>query len=302
MATESNALARPPKPGGPGKDDYQLFCTALSSSARGRAFLAEYARRNRHADTKVVLAAFERLEALVARHTAEPAADRIRQELRALLAAIRATRPEIDDSAAAIKAAKLTALIAFVEHRIAAIVEPTREHSALPDELAALFMPSAAVAETARSGLAMVAPPDEPELPIPSPAGTQPPPMTLVHDPEKAGPGLNPGGKPVFGQAHAPTKTVRTAAIMPEVTFVGRTPPEPMTIEKPPAAPAVVENPVAAPLALIALPVLEPIANEAIAKEASANNVPAPQAAPPPVDPLAGIMALSEDERIALFT
>ena len=299
MANESNALARPPKPGGPSKDDYQLFCAALSANARGRAFLAEYAQRNRHADTKVVLAALDRLEALVARHTPAPAADRIRQELRALLAAIRVTRPEIDDSAAAIKAAKLAALIAFVEHRIAAIVEPAHEHSALPDELAALFMPAAAVAETARSGLAMVPAADEPELPIPSPAGTQPPPMTLVHDPEK--------WRPVFGQDHAPTKTVRTAAIMPEVTFVGSAPPEPMTTEKPLAAPAFVENPVAAPSALIALPVIEAIANEAITNEAitneaSANNVRAPQAAPPLVDPLAGIMALSEDERIALFT
>ena len=279
MANESNALARPPKPGGPSKDDYQLFCAALSANARGRAFLAEYAQRNRHADTKVVLAALDRLEALVARHTPAPAADRIRQELRALLAAIRVTRPEIDDSAAAIKAAKLAALIAFVEHRIAAIVEPAHEHSALPDELAALFMPAAAVAETARSGLAMVPAADEPELPIPSPAGPPPLPMTLV----------------------------RTAAIMPEVTFVGSAPPEPMTTEKPLAAPAFVENPVAAPLALIALPVREAIANEAsaieaITNEASANNVPAPQAPPSPVDPLAGIMALSEDERIALFT
>jgi hypothetical protein len=279
MANESNALARPPKPGGPSKDDYQLFCAALSANARGRAFLAEYAQRNRHADTKVVLAALDRLEALVARHTPAPAADRIRQELRALLAAIRVTRPEIDDSAAAIKAAKLAALIAFVEHRIAAIVEPAHEHSALPDELAALFMPAAAVAETARSGLAMVPAADEPELPIPSPAGTPPPPMTLV----------------------------RTAAIMPEVTFVGSAPPEPMTTEKPLAAPAFVENPVAAPSALIALPVLEASANEAsaneaITNEASANNVPAPQAPPSPVDPLAAIMALSEDERIALFT
>jgi hypothetical protein len=279
MANESNALARPPKPGGPSKDDYQLFCAALSANARGRAFLAEYAQRNRYADTKVVLAALDRLEALVARHTPAPAADRIRQELRALLAAIRVTRPEIDDSAAAIKAAKLAALIAFVEHRIAAIVEPAHEHSALPDELATLFMPAAAVAETARSGLAMVPAADEPELPIPSPAGTPPPPMTLV----------------------------RTAAIMPEVTFVGSAPPKPMTTEKPLAAPAFVENPVAAPSALIALPVLEASANEAsaneaITNEASANNVPAPQAPPSPVDPLAAIMALSEDERIALFT
>ena len=34
----------------PDKDDYQAFCQALSASERGR--LAEYARRNRNADTE----------------------------------------------------------------------------------------------------------------------------------------------------------------------------------------------------------------------------------------------------------
>ena len=94
MANETLALPKQPPDGAPNEHDYQTFSAALSASARGRAFLAEYARRNRHADTQMLLAAFGRLEALVARHTPAPGADRIRQELRALLAAIRVTRPE----------------------------------------------------------------------------------------------------------------------------------------------------------------------------------------------------------------
>ena len=74
--------------------DYRAFCAALEASARGRAFLADYARRNRHADTETVLAALDRLATLVRSQAASVEADRIRQELRALLAAMRSAQPE----------------------------------------------------------------------------------------------------------------------------------------------------------------------------------------------------------------
>ena len=61
--------------------DYRAFCAALEASARGRAFLAEFARRNRHADTATVLAALDRLEAQVARQSAGSDADRIRHAI-----------------------------------------------------------------------------------------------------------------------------------------------------------------------------------------------------------------------------
>jgi hypothetical protein len=77
--------------------------------------------------------------------------------------------------------------------------------------------------ESARAHLAVVSPPDEPELPIPSPASFEPRPISLVHDLEK------------------------TSA---------------------PTVPAVIEASVTAP----------------------------------PPDPLAAIMALSDDERLAMFT
>jgi hypothetical protein len=47
----------------PGAADYDTILAAVMETERGRWFLAEYARRNRHADTAEVLAALERLTA-----------------------------------------------------------------------------------------------------------------------------------------------------------------------------------------------------------------------------------------------
>ena len=219
MANQTLARAKQPPDKVPSEAEYQAFCAALGATARGRAFLAEYARRNRHADTKVVLAALDRLQTQVAAQTAAPDTGRIRQELRALLAAMRVTRPEIDAGAGAIKATKLAALIGFIEHRLELIVTPPREHAALPDEVAALVMPQAAPAASARSALAVVPAAEQPELPIPSPIGALPP-MTLVaktpapathafgqdqdyaqkpRDPEAAIVGPAPPWQPLFG-------------------------------------------------------------------------------------------------------
>ncbi|MDP2409991.1 MAG: hypothetical protein Q8M26_06865 [Pseudolabrys sp.] len=50
----------------PGEDDYQAFYAVLAESERGRAFLAEHARRARQADTAMLVEAFERLETRIA--------------------------------------------------------------------------------------------------------------------------------------------------------------------------------------------------------------------------------------------
>jgi len=292
MANETLALARQSPDDAPSEHDYQSFCAVLSDSARGRAFLAEYARRNRHADTQVLLAALDRLEALARSHTAAPDADRI--------------QPEINGCAAVVKTAKLMALLELVQRRIAEIVAPAQDTP--PDKPSAPTVAEEPAADVARSHLAVVPPADEPELPIPSPASAQPPPIALVGQdpaqpkhPEKTWPGLNAGWEPVFGHDHAQANNnVRTITIMPEVTFVGSAPPKAAVVE-----PAVVEQAVAAPLAPPAVAATSAAAQSALpVPEAIENNVPAPktQAVPPPADPLAAIMALSEDERIALFT
>jgi hypothetical protein len=63
MANEAFALspitARPVQPG---EDDYHAISEAFMETARGRWFLSEYAKRNRNADTRLVLDAVARLE------------------------------------------------------------------------------------------------------------------------------------------------------------------------------------------------------------------------------------------------
>ena len=238
MPNEIMALAQQ-RPDAPNEGAYQAVFAALSESARGRAFLAEYARRNRNADTEVLLAALARLQAMVANQRPLPS-DQVRQELRALLETIRSARPQIDARPLPARAAKLAGLLDLLERRIEELAQAKAEAPAPADEtLAAQRMPEPPVEEPARAHLAVVQPPDEPELPIPSPPGAQPVAIALVG----------------------------AVANIPEVSVFDSAPPAPDVVEQAAAQPAAV-----------------------------------PKTAQTPADPLAAIMALSEDERIALFT
>lgn len=289
----NEALTSPPEVA-LSEPDYRAFCTALEASARGREFLADYARRNRHADTATVLAALDRLEALVRSQSASSDADRIRQELRALLAAMRSAQPVIDASAAAIKAAKLAALIGFVQHRIESIVAPTRVQSPLPPEVAALVLMNDPAVDAVRSHLAVVPRADEPELPIPAPAAGPQPAIALVQAIEvaQAEPQVEADIPPP-----APEIIQRSVAIIPEVNLFDGAPPKPAAVAPVVAEPAVVATVVteiaAVGIAATPLPAVFEL------------TVPPPAVktpALPSADPLAHIMALSDEERIALFT
>ena len=50
----------------PTEADYEAICSAFMETARGRWFLGEYGKRNRNADTRMVLDAVERIEATLA--------------------------------------------------------------------------------------------------------------------------------------------------------------------------------------------------------------------------------------------
>jgi hypothetical protein len=114
-------------------DDYQAFCDALAMSARGRAFLAEHARRARAADTGMLLTVIDRLETLALPQTDSPPADSRRDELRGLLDAIRGLQADIDTSGLAMQVAKLISLVDIVQQRIEAMLVPAR-HEAVADE------------------------------------------------------------------------------------------------------------------------------------------------------------------------
>jgi chemotaxis regulatin CheY-phosphate phosphatase CheZ len=64
-------------------------------TSRGRWFLAEFARRNRHADTTMLLKALERIEAAVAGERTVGAVDRIRFDLVEMAGAIARTTAEV---------------------------------------------------------------------------------------------------------------------------------------------------------------------------------------------------------------
>jgi len=166
-ANENSALRRDAAAIQVAEDDYQSFCEALGASARGRAFLAEYARRNRHADTEVVLEALNRLEETARTHKPAAEADRIRQDLRALLDTLRTAKPQTENSPSAIKAATLSALIDFTQARLEALVT-------MPDDLRAL------------EALAEVPPPEQPELPIPQPLAAAPAAPVVLMQPAEA--------------------------------------------------------------------------------------------------------------------
>jgi chemotaxis protein CheZ len=76
-------------------DDYDAIENAVMETARGRWFLAEYARRHRAADTVTVLAAMDRLEKALGGSRAAPQIDRVRMDLREMAQAIARTKTEI---------------------------------------------------------------------------------------------------------------------------------------------------------------------------------------------------------------
>jgi hypothetical protein len=79
---------------GVSEDTYEALLATLSSSALGRSFLAEYARRNRAADTETLLAAMARLEAMIVAQSEPPAAEPV-----AAATADALVKPELVESA-----------------------------------------------------------------------------------------------------------------------------------------------------------------------------------------------------------
>jgi hypothetical protein len=74
MSNEAQALAGESPGESTDDSEYKAFLTVLASSARGRAFLAEHARRARQADTEMLLAALARIEETLAEQRAQAAA------------------------------------------------------------------------------------------------------------------------------------------------------------------------------------------------------------------------------------
>jgi len=88
-------MANLPVPAPISEADYEAIEAAVMETARGRWFLAEYARRNRHADTTMLLKALDRIEAVVRGEHSVESVDRIRFDLVEMSKAIARTKTEI---------------------------------------------------------------------------------------------------------------------------------------------------------------------------------------------------------------
>jgi hypothetical protein len=159
MANEPLALAVKP-PDAPEEDEYLTLCAALAQSARGRAFLDEHARRSRNADNELLLTAISRIEARLQADAS--AVQRLRDDLRMLVTAIRLARPEIDAAAQPARAVKLAKLLDLFERRIDAIAEARVTEP--PADAAPRARIALAESEPARAQLIVLPLPAEPEV------------------------------------------------------------------------------------------------------------------------------------------
>jgi hypothetical protein len=82
----------------PADADYDALCEALMASSRGRWFLEEYAKRNRNADTGLVLDAIARVEAVVRSEQAHQASQGVRIELLEMARTIAQTRADVAEA------------------------------------------------------------------------------------------------------------------------------------------------------------------------------------------------------------
>lgn len=106
MAEEAFALSPiNARPNVPGEADYEAIREAFMETARGRWFLAEYTKRNRNADTNLLLEAVSRLEGNLAAQKRHPQALSLTAALGAIRAALRQAKataievlPRGDDS------------------------------------------------------------------------------------------------------------------------------------------------------------------------------------------------------------
>ena len=90
MAEEAFALSPiAARPNVPGEADYEAIREAFMETARGRWFLSEYAKRNRHTDTGMVLEAVARIEASLKAQKQAPTALSLSAALGAIRAAVR---------------------------------------------------------------------------------------------------------------------------------------------------------------------------------------------------------------------
>lgn len=188
MAEHATALSPPPsRQTAADEADFAALLGALQETARGRWFLDEFARRQRNADTLMVLDAVARIEARMAAQQAEPvagtpaaAADlrRIIDEGRAALAQAAEALVVFDTLKARLDAAGSPAPVTDITPapKPAPAAEPIRTAPPPPADVPAIDVPAPEAAMTEPPPAAVLAATPAPEpiraAPTPAPAAT----------------------------------------------------------------------------------------------------------------------------------
>jgi hypothetical protein len=310
MADGSLAISTLP-PGLPADEDYDALCEALMASARGRWFLQEYAKRNRNADTGIVLEAVARVEAVVRGEQAHHATQGMRIELLEMARTIAQTRADVAEAkpVPTVEAASDSATDIFAAAgRLQEVAWTMRERGldmAMCDQIADLSSAilSASSLRNPNDGRAQqlgeVLRSLERRIDFMLRTAAEPP----------ASDGA--------GDGAAPDHHGATATVLPFPAVAEAEPTDAVTAEAEPASEAgpfdldpIPVEPRAAPLAHAAA---EPPASPPAPSVAAENEdfllapmpLPGTAAAPAagkPTDPLAALRALTPQERIALFT
>jgi hypothetical protein len=285
-------------PDAPSEDEYQAFVLALSESARGRALLAEHARRSRAAESEVLLSSVQRLEGLVRSYTEAPPPGP-RDEFRDMIEEIRGVQAELDISQLAEQVARLAQLIEGVQQRIECLSLPDTDAEAAAPASGIETMPGGDIDFAAAAEGAADAADAGPEM---------------IADAAQA---VEAGGTDAAMQmpaAEAEDTDAAPEAEMPDLAQADEAAASAETAPPPAETPAT-GLAISALVETLAVPAAEEHADTEV-KVYKAGTIPPPapfagedfsagkrtRAVPPPVDPLADIEALTEDERLALFT
>jgi hypothetical protein len=95
MSEKPLALSTIPLPAPPAGTDYEAICATVMATARGRWFLEQYASRTRNSDTRLLLNAIERIESAVRDERSRQADLELRSDLLEMAKTIAQTRAEV---------------------------------------------------------------------------------------------------------------------------------------------------------------------------------------------------------------
>jgi hypothetical protein len=272
--------------GAPSDTEYDAVYAAVTATERGRWFLTEYANRNRHADTQLLVDALAKIEAAVHHDAPAPAA------LETTPPAADVASAAVEPASAAAKQDEITVADATEDDLSRAFKTELAENGEFAEAVAALASSLTLLSDKdepapepkSQPASIVIPPPDYTETAAPSPvkAQTDAAPRWYIEPPDFVFQSADKGEVEPRGQS------VQVKSLSPEPQL-----PEPQD------DPAELFE----PLSNGGAPAQSAAAAEPASPQLRTANGAAPDAAPRPKlnDALVAIRDLSEDERIALF-